>query len=196
VAALLAIGEIYTTLSEQPAVGPRGPLLALEAVLLVPLLGAHLRGRRRLARTLAIVVTALITGAVMTSAVLLAAELPSRTIPALALLGDATLIWATNVLVFTVWYWEIDSGGPLVRRTTAYRSDDVVFPQMSADAAPVPGWSPGFVDYLFLAFNTSTAFSPTDTAVLSQRAKLLMMAQSLNSLVVIAVLAALSVNTL
>lgn len=101
-----------------------------------------------------------------------------------------------NILAFAVWYWEIDGGGPARRHPGRHSSTDFAFPQQQDDDGLVEGWSPGFVDYLFLAFNTSIAFSPTDTLVLSRRAKLLMMAQALISLVVLAVLAARAINTL
>jgi uncharacterized membrane protein len=110
------------------------------------------------------------------------------------LLRDAALLWVINVFTFAVWYWEIDGGGPGRRHRSRHRSEDFLFPQASlVDHA---GWTPGFLDYLFLAFNTSTAFSPTDTAVLSRRAKGLMMVQALLSLMVLAVLVSRAVNTM
>jgi uncharacterized membrane protein len=85
----------------------------------------------------------------------------------------------------------VDGGGPVERHRDAYRCTDFVFPQFQQDDAAIrAAWHPEFVDYLFLAFSTSTAFSPTDTLILSRRVKLLMMAQSLISLVVVAVLIA------
>jgi uncharacterized membrane protein len=112
-------------------------------------------------------------------------------------LVDAALIWASNVITFAVWYWEIDGGGPAERRTDFHTSEDFVFPQMvQQDGKEASDWSPGFLDYLFLAFNTGTAFSPTDTAVLSHRAKVLTMVQSLLTLVVILVLVGWAINTL
>jgi uncharacterized membrane protein len=119
-----------------------------------------------------------------------------RGIPGAQLLYNGLLVWTANVLVFAIWYWEIDSGGPSRRHRDCYFSQDFVFPQMSVPDLAPSGWAPGFIDYLFLAFNTSTAFSPTDTLVLSQPAKLLMMLQSSLSLVVIAVLIARAVNTI
>lgn len=116
--------------------------------------------------------------------------------PALTLLGDAALIWAMNVITFAVWYWEIDGDGPASRRRDRHASEDFLFPQIARDRDEARDWSPGFVDYLFLAFNTSTAFSPTDTAILSRRAKVTTMAQSLISLAVVAVLIGRAVNTL
>jgi uncharacterized membrane protein len=194
--ALLAIGAIYATLSERLTVGPPALLLGLVAVLLVPLMSAHRRGNHRLARWLALGLTTLVTLAVAASVLFLLTLLPARGTSASALLVDAALIWVSNVATFALWYWEIDGGGPARRRRHAHASKDFLFPQMDPDNATSSGWSPGFVDYLFLAFNTSTAFSPTDTAVLSRRAKVLMMAQSLLSLLVVAVLAARAINTL
>jgi uncharacterized membrane protein len=109
----------------------------------------------------------------------------------------AAPIWISNVVTFAVWYWEIDGGGPAQRRMDAHTSEDFLFPQMAQqDGKQATGWSAGFLDYLFLAFNTSTAFSPTDTAVLSQRAKVLTMVQSLLSLVIVLVLVGWAINTL
>ena len=101
------------------------------------------------------------------------------------------------MLVFTAWYWEIDDGGPYRRHEQGYACVDFVFPQFSAgDAALAEGWSPNFVDYGYLAFNTSTAFSPSDTMVLSHWAKCLMMLQSLIALVVSGALLARAIGTL
>jgi uncharacterized membrane protein len=113
-----------------------------------------------------------------------------------ALLRDAALLWVINVVTFTVWYWEIDGGGPAQRRREEHHSEDFLFPQMNLGDKFTRDWSPGFLDYLFLAFNTSTAFSPTDTAFLSRRAKVLMMVQALLSLLILAVLVSRAINTL
>lgn len=191
--ALLAVALAYAEESGNLTVGPRGLLPALVTALLVPILIAHLRGRHHAARLLALTVTAVVSGSVAASAVLLITTLPGRGVAAPVLLRDAALIWLTNVLVFAVWYWEVDGGGPARRRIDSHHSEDFLFPQLASDNRD---WSPRFIDYLFLAFNTSTAFSPTDTAVLSHRAKLMMMAQATISLVVIAVIAARAVNVL
>lgn len=121
-----------------------------------------------------------------------------------ALLRSAAALWITNVIVFAQWYWRLDAGGPFHRdrrRGDGYGHTDgaFLFPQMSLtpELREMTGetyWSPNFWDYLFLAFNTSTAFSPTDTAVLSRWAKLLMMIQAFISLAVISLLAARAVN--
>ena len=120
----------------------------------------------------------------------------------LALLLSAASLWATNILVFALWYWRLDAGGPHQRDKRAGHPDGAfLFPQMtmSAEALREAGqqdWSPNFIDYLFLAFNTSTAFSPTDVPVLARWAKLLTMLQSLLSLLILALLAARAVNLL
>jgi len=99
--------------------------------------------------------------------------------------------------VFALWYWKLDAGGPLGRdRTTGRVKSSFLFPQMLTQQGGDPSWSPQFMDYLFLAFNTSTAFSPTDTAVLSRWAKIGIMLQSLISLTIVALLAARAVNIL
>ena len=112
------------------------------------------------------------------------------------MLRDAALLWIINVATFSVWYWESDGGGPALRHREGHRSGDFLFPQMNLGGGVARGWSPGFFDYVFLAFNTSTAFSPTDTSVLSRRAKVLMMLQALLSLVILAVLVSRAINAL
>jgi uncharacterized membrane protein len=194
--ALLAVGALYTVISTELTPGPRLLVPALVALLVAAIMTAHGGGHQRLARRFALALVALVTVAVATSALLLILVSLGGGTPASALLGDAALIWAMNVVTFAVWYWEIDGGGPASRHRDRHDSEDFLFPQMAWGGNAARGWSPGFVDYLFLAFNTSTAFSPTDTAVLSRRAKVLTMAQSLVSLAVVAVLIGRAVNTL
>jgi uncharacterized membrane protein len=165
-------------------------------VLLVPLMTAHLRGSLLLARILGFGVTGLVTVAIVVSAFLLVSSALRVGTSAPALLRDAALLWIINVATFSVWYWETDGGGPARRHREGHRSEDFLFPQMNLGGGVARGWSPGFLDYLFLAFNTSTAFSPTDTAVLSRRAKVLMMMQALLSLVILAVLVSRAINAL
>ena len=111
------------------------------------------------------------------------------------LMLSAALIWVTNVIVFSLWYWELDGGGP--RRDRAARGRPRVRLPVPADDDPRPrdaAWRPGFVDYVFVSFTTATAFSPTDTMPLSRWAKSLMMVQALASLTTIGLLAARAVN--
>jgi hypothetical protein len=194
--ALLAVGTLYAVLSEGLTIGPRAFLLAFVAVLLVPLTTAHMRGSHRLARRISFGVIGFVTVAVVVSTVLLVSSALSAGTSAPALLRDAALLWIINVATFSVWFWETDGGGPARRRTEGHRSEDFLFPQMNIGGEIARLWSPGFLDYLFLAFNTSTAFSPTDTAVLSRRAKVLMMVQALLSLVILAVLVSRAINAL
>ena len=194
--ALLTVGVLYAVLSEGLSLGPRAFVPALVAVLLVPLMTAHLRGSHRLARRISFGVIGFVTIAVVVSAFLLVSSALRVGTSAPALLRDAALLWIINVVTFSVWYWETDGGGPARRRREGHRSEDFLFPQMNLGGGVARGWSPGFLDYLFLAFNTSTAFSPTDTAVLSRRAKVLMMMQALLSLVILAVLVSRAINAL
>jgi uncharacterized membrane protein len=133
---------------------------------------------------------------------LLLAALPAHRQTPLALLRSAAALWVTNIIVFASWYWRLDAGGPHARELRGVHTDGAfLFPQMTLDtqAKREMGeecWNPGFVDYLFLAFNTSTAFSPTDCPVLSRWAKVLMMVQSMLSFTTVVLLAARAVNIL
>jgi hypothetical protein len=111
------------------------------------------------------------------------------------LFEDALSLWVINLLLFTLWYWKVDAGGPHCRTgKDAPHPPDILFAQRGAKIPGYEGWSPRFIDYLFLAFTTGTEFGPTDTAFLSRRCKVLAMAQSAISLSVLAILAARAVN--
>ncbi len=197
VIAALVVGALYLLISDRYAVGPPWLVLVVAAALLAPLTLARLRGAHELAHFLARALNSVLTLAVAGSAALLLVRLVQGQTQALALLRDAALIWGANILTFALWYWSIDGGGPSHRHPGRHASTDFAFPQQQqADEQVVEGWSPGFLDYLFVAFNTATAFSPTDTLVLSRRMKVLLMAQSVISLVVVAVLAARAINTI
>jgi hypothetical protein len=118
------------------------------------------------------------------------------------LLQGALLIWSMNILVFASWYWRLDDGGPHGRaRHEVYCGGAFLFPQLSLPLETrkelgAEDWRPRFIDYLFVAFNASTAFSPTDVPVLSGWAKVLMMIQSSIALTTLAVVAARAVNIL
>lgn len=159
-------------------------------------------GRHGLNQVLGYILTGTLTVATIWSLGLLVAALPAHKEPPIRLLISAAALWISNILIFASWYWRLDGGGPYAREQQPGHHDGAfLFPQMtmSPEARALAGeqnWSPGFVDYLFLAFNTSTAFSPTDVPVLSRWAKSLMMVQSLISLATIALLAARAVNIL
>ncbi|HXT37822.1 MAG TPA: DUF1345 domain-containing protein [Chloroflexota bacterium] len=105
----------------------------------------------------------------------------------------AILIWAINILVFALCYWELDGGGPGRRARDTDAPGDFLFPQQMNEKLN-QGWAPEFLDYLFLAFNTATAFSPTDTMILSRSAKALMMTQSSTSLLTVVLVVGRGVN--
>ncbi len=200
--AVLAVGGLYLALHADLVVGPRWMFPSVVAVLLIPTVLTHRAGLHSLNRIFGFIVSAVITAAMVASVALLITQLPSHQQTPIALLQSAAALWFTNVLVFALWYWRLDAGGPHGREARPGHDDGAfLFPQMTMPpelkaSAKESLWSPTFVDYLFLAFNTSTAFSPTDTPALSRWAKMLMMVQSIVSLTVLAVLAARAVNIL
>jgi hypothetical protein len=195
--AMLAAALLYLALPEPLSLGPSWGLLAIILLLLIPLVVSTRRKRYDVARILTFTANGVITAAMIASLAILIYGIPRHTESPQALLRSATALWFTNVLVFALWYWKLDAGGPLGRDSSRGRlNSSFLFPQMMAQADESTGWSPHFMDYLFLAFNTSTAFSPTDTAALSRWAKIGMMLQSLISLTIVALLAARAVNIL
>jgi hypothetical protein len=113
-----------------------------------------------------------------------------------SLLLDALNIWFTNIVVFTLWFWNLDRGGPAMRGLTVGKPPDFQFPQMQGiDLAACP-WAPGFIDYFYLAFTNATAFSPTDTIPMTTRSKMLMMLEASVSLLTVGLVAARAVNIL
>lgn len=160
----------------------------------------HVGSRRRWVRRLAIVLTAVSTAFnfaalfLLTKAIFQGHAGTGRT-----LLLDAVNIWATNVIIFALWYWTLDRGSPSSRGLVSPDQRDFLFTQQQQDPkvnATFANWSPGFVDYIFLAFTNATAFSPADTFPLTARAKMLMMAESAISLVTIAIVASRAVGIL
>jgi len=105
-------------------------------------------------------------------------------------------IWSGNVLIFTLIYWLVDGGGPDVRLSGKVKYPDFVFPAMEDTEHVPPGWRPDIIDYLFLGFTTSTAFSPTEAMPVTSRAKLLVILQSSIALITIAIVAARTINIL
>jgi hypothetical protein len=166
-------------------------------VLLVLIRQAHERGNHDSAHTWAVAMLFIASATVTVTALALVFSLGAEYRKPVVLLAYSVTIWWANVALFAVWYWEIDGGGPHVRMGKPYRNVDFAFPQMQMDDAALrQGWAPNLLDYLFLAFNTSTAFSPSDTMVLSRRAKLLMMWQAGLSLTIVAGLAARAIGTI
>ena len=200
--AVIAVGGIYVALVPGLGVGPSWLFPTAVGILLVPAVMSHRSGWHRMDRILGFGVSAVITIQLIVSVVHLVTALPSRRETPTALLVSAAAIWTANILVFALWYWRLDAGGPHGREVRkGHTAGAFLFPQMTMlpDARAAAGqqfWSPNFVDYLFLAFNTSTAFSPTDTPVLARWGKVLMVLQSAISLAVLVLLAARAVNIL
>jgi uncharacterized membrane protein len=115
---------------------------------------------------------------------------------AVELLTTGADIYVTNVIVFALWYWEFDRGGPGLRAMGAREYPDFLFPQMASPELAPKDWEPWYVDYLYLSFTNATAFSPTDVLPMRPWAKLAMMAQSIVSLVVVVLVVARAVNVL
>jgi hypothetical protein len=210
---LIAIAIDVTLPDRLVPLRPTWLLPGLEALLLVGLVGAspqprwrHSPARRRFALGL----IALVSAANIVSLILLvhyllqSTALQSTHTPTSASTGNqghqlilaGSGLWITNVLLFGVWYWELDRGGPLARRLHGADRPDFLFPQMTDTRYAPEGWLPGLVDYLYVSFTNATAFSPTDTMPLTPMAKWLMAAQSLASLVTVGLVVARAVNIL
>ena len=197
---------LQVRLPDKLTVGPTWLLPALEGALLVGLAISTPRGRATanpIRRRVALGLIALVNIANAASLYLLAHFLLHKHISngrPLILAGIA--IWLTNVLIFALWYWELDRGGPANRLrhpdpTTPEGRPDFVFTQMDGGKDYTPeGWRPAFLDYLALSFTTATAFSPTDTMPITQVAKTLMAAQSLISLVTLGLIISRAVGIL
>jgi hypothetical protein len=200
--AILAVGGLNLALPSKLSPGPDWLVLVLMVLLNVPAIILHRMRRYRIAHVLAYGALGVATAAMIISLVLLIHALISKEEEAARMLLSATVLWSSNVLIFASWYWRLDAGGPHARDMHGAHTDGAfLFPQMALDPElrrdmGDEHWRPGFVDYLFLAFNTSTAFSPTDVPVLSRWAKLLMMLQASISLATLALLAARAVNIL
>ena len=201
--AMLAVGGLYAALPGSLMGGaPRWLLVVIVLGLLVPILILHRSGNHYLGQVLGYVLNSVVTAAMIISLALLISQVTEHKVTPPQLLRSAAALWVSNFLVFASWYWRLDAGGPHQRaRTRGHDDGAFLFPQMTMHpeakiAAGEHDWEPNFVDYLFLAFNTSTAFSPTDVPVLSRWAKLLMMIQAMISLLVLALLAGRAVNIL
>ena len=115
---------------------------------------------------------------------------------AFSLMSSSVAIWVGNVLAFSLLYWQMDRGGPAARVSATSARPDWVFPQPAAPEDLPAGWRPLFLDYLFLAYNTATSFRPADVAPLTHRAKMLMMAESMISLLTTVIVLSRAINAL
>ena len=168
---------------------------ALIAVLLIANPGQISKEESRL-RVVGVALIALITAAnVVSLTELIHALLYGTKAAGRSLVYASVPIWLTNVIVFGLWYWELDRGGPAIRQLADHPRPDFLFPQMSTPGS-AQGWTPKLLDYLYTSFTNATAFSPTDTMPLTAWSKVLMMLQSLASLVTVAVVISRAVNIL
>src|SRR5437763_3979815 len=200
--AFLAVGTIYLALPSNLIVGPTWLLPTLIVVLLVPTVISHRTGKRSLNRALGLIINGITTLALIASVGLLVRALPSHKESPLELLRSGALLWLTNVIVFALWYWRLDGGGPTTRHEdTKFGSTSFLFPQMQIPhderaQFACARWRPRFIDYLFVAFTQSSTFGPTDAPLLARWAKVLTMVQILISLTIVVLLISQAVGGL
>jgi uncharacterized membrane protein len=187
-------------LSERVTVGPTWVVTSIEAVLLAALVviapsraGSHTHRVRRFALSVIGVVS---LANIASLGLLLHFLINGGHTGGHRLILSGGLLWANNVLLFGVWYWEMDRGGPVARFLHPDALADFQFPQMENPQLAAAGWRPGFVDYWYLSLTNATAFSPTDTMPLTQTAKLVMGLQSVAALLTLGLVVARAVNIL
>jgi uncharacterized membrane protein len=206
-ATVLAAIVLQLTLPERLTVGPAWLLPALEGLLVIGLALAsprtlereHPRRKRAAVVMIAFVSTANIFSLVALSKHLLHHQAAGGGEPIVGgreLIIAGMLIWLTNFLIFALWYWELDRGGPGTRAAGNDTAPDFLFPQMTDDRIEPLAWRPKFIDYLYVSLTNATAFSPTDTMPLTPMAKSIMGIQSLVSLVTIGLIVSRAVNIL
>jgi hypothetical protein len=202
IAAVLAVGAIYLALPRNVVVGPIWLLPTVIVVLLVPTVVSHRVGKISLNRILGFVINGITTLALIASVSLLVRLLPSHRESPLQLLRSGGLLWLTNVIVFALWYWRLDGGGPTLRhKLKKFGSTSFLFPQMQIPhdergEFACALWRPRFVDYLFVAFTQSSTFGPTDSPLLARWAKVLAMIQIFISLSIVVLLISAAVGAL
>jgi uncharacterized membrane protein len=199
-AAILGAIALQVALPTRLTVGPSWLVPVLEAALLIGMFFAtpneleHEHPRRR---RLALGLIAFVTAANIYSLGALTHYLLHHNVAnGRELIISGTLIWLTNFLIFGLWYWELDRGGPGKRAAGHDTPPDFLFPQMSDDTIEPRDWRPKFIDYLYVSLTNATAFSPTDTMPLTSMAKTIMGVQALVSLVTIGLIVSRAVNVL
>lgn len=199
---LLVAGAIILDLllPDKLTLGPTWLLPAIEGVLLIVLLAVSPHPRMRhstLRHSLAMGFIGLVSAVNIFSLIeLVRYLLRGHANNGRPLIFAGVALWITNVILFSLWFWELDRGGPQERAAHTNRPPDFMFPQTADPRLGPPDWSPGLVDYLYVSFTNATAFSPTDTMPLTQTAKLLMTAQALTSLLIVALVISRAVNIL
>jgi len=187
-------------LSNRLTVGPKYVIAAFECLLVIALALFARKGHHTILgvrRSLASILIALISMANIASLILVINELlNSKQVSGNQLILSALAIYLTNIIIFGLWYWELDNAG--TNPEPDAMPIDFLFPQMASqnDIKTLSGWSPTFLDYLYVSATNASAFSPTDTMPLTHRAKVLMGLQSTVSLITVALVAARAVNIL
>ncbi len=197
--ALLTCVSLYIVLPNRLVIGPRWLIPALIIAALVPLSARRNRhpDDSPMVRRLALTLISVVSLANVTSMILLVRRLLDTSVSqGRALIYSAVSVWLTNVIIFGVWFWEIDRGGPTVRAGGETTVFDLQFPQMENPSLAPPDWQPKFTDYLYTAFANGTSFAPADSMPLSRRMKVLFASESMVSFITIAVVAARAVNIL
>jgi hypothetical protein len=200
--ALLAIGGIYLALPRDLVIGPIWLVPAVIVVLLVPTVVSHRMGGQSVNRTLGIIISGITTLALIGSVILLVRTLPTQRESPLQLLRSGGLLWLTNVIVFALWYWRLDGGGPTLRhKQKKFGSTSFLFPQMQIPhderaQFECMRWRPLFIDYLFVAFTQSSTFGPTDAPLLARWAKVFTITQISISLTIVVLLISRAVGVL
>ncbi|WP_433216157.1 hypothetical protein ACQP00_07225 [Dactylosporangium sp. CS-047395] len=193
---------IHQVLPADLAPRPRWLLPSLEGAMLLTIMVVNpLRINRetRVLRPLALALVTLLTLVTAWSVWLLVQALFDKSqdeLPPAHLLLWGAAIWLTNVIVFALWFWETDRGGPAARADADTPHPDFLFTQMQVPELAHRDWEPAFFDYFYLAFTNATAFSPTDTLPMTMRAKMLMVAESGISLVTVLLVVARAVNVI
>ena len=197
---VLAAIVLQLLLPERLTVGPRWMVPGFEAALLIGLVLVtpnEIEDEHPRRRAIALGLTGLVSAANVYSLVELTHYLLHHNVTqGRALIGAGVVIWLTNFLIFGLWYWEIDRGGPGRRSAGHDGPPDFLFPQMADDRIEPIGWRPKFIDYLYVSLTNATAFSPTDTMPLTSMAKIVMGVQSLVSLVTIGLIVSRAINIL
>lgn len=199
--AIVIVAALNLVLPGKFTLGPQWLFPALEMSLVIPLSIAAPRRKPtepRWEQVAGVILIALANLANVASLVLLIHQLifDAKDVTGKELLYSSVAIWLTNVVVFALWYWELDRGGPDDRMRADHGPPDFLFPQMVTPGCAAGNWSPAFFDYLYLSFTNATAFSPTDTMPLTVPAKFLMLVSSLASLATIAIVASRAINIL
>jgi uncharacterized membrane protein len=198
--AILVALLLYLALPSRLTIGPRWLLPSLEVILLAGLaISTPYRHHTQspIHRRMSLGLIAVVTVANFVALGLLVHLLlePNRE-PGRDLILAAAQVWLTNVVVFGLWFWEVDRGGPHLRTRKEARTPDFLFPQMEAARLPLAGWRPSFFDYLYVAYTNASAFSPTDAMPLTVRVKALMLIESAASFLTVGLVAARAVNIL